>query len=107
MSMDPEVRAKWTAALRSGEYEQGTGTLRDANDRYCCLGVLCDVAGMNWSAMQEEGVYMVEGCYDYPPAELIESVKLTDDRVQTLVSLNDDTRAPFTEIADYIERCGY
>jgi hypothetical protein len=43
LEMDPEIRARWTAALRSGEYEQGEGTLR-ANDKFCCLGVLCDLA---------------------------------------------------------------
>lgn len=36
------IRTKWCEALRSGKYEQGTGYLR-ANDKFCCLGVLCDV----------------------------------------------------------------
>lgn len=39
-----ENRAKWVAALRSGEYTQGIATLYDAStQQYCCLGVLCDV----------------------------------------------------------------
>jgi hypothetical protein len=38
----------WTTALESGEYDQGVGTLRmtyvsPEKDRFCCLGVLCDV----------------------------------------------------------------
>lgn len=42
--LNPEVKAKWVAALRSGKYVQGTGRLcRDG--KYCCLGVLCDVMG--------------------------------------------------------------
>ena len=41
--MNTEVKKLWTAALRSGEYEQGTGALRTARG-YCCLGVLCEVA---------------------------------------------------------------
>jgi hypothetical protein len=40
--MKPEVKAKWIAALRSGEYKQGRGVLRDG-DTFCCLGVLCDL----------------------------------------------------------------
>lgn len=36
--LDPVVKAKWVAALRSGKYEQGKGYLKDGNS-YCCLGV--------------------------------------------------------------------
>lgn len=41
--MNPEVKEKWLAALRSGNYAQGKGVLREG-DGFCCLGVLCDVA---------------------------------------------------------------
>ena len=41
--MNRDVQARWVAALRSGEYPQTTGCLRDA-DGYCCLGVLTDLA---------------------------------------------------------------
>jgi hypothetical protein len=41
--MNPEIKAQWTAALRSGEYQQSEGKLR-TDDGYCCLGVLCDLA---------------------------------------------------------------
>lgn len=36
--MNKEWAEKWAAALRSGEYKQGTGRLRQG-DRFCCLGV--------------------------------------------------------------------
>src|SRR5690348_17476896 len=42
--MDPQIKAEWVAALRSGEYRQGSGTLRSDQDEFCCLGVLCDLA---------------------------------------------------------------
>lgn len=42
--MDAKVKTKWVDALRSGEYKQASGVLRDDNDAFCCLGVLCDVA---------------------------------------------------------------
>lgn len=35
--------AEWTAALRSGKYEQGQEALCK-DGRYCCLGVLADLA---------------------------------------------------------------
>jgi hypothetical protein len=43
LEMDPAIRARWTAALRSGETPQALQKLRDADAR-CCLGVLCDLA---------------------------------------------------------------
>lgn len=43
---------KWVAALRSGRYKQGTGYLRDNEDLYCCLGVLCEVQGIPYDAAE-------------------------------------------------------
>ncbi len=43
MAMNPELKAQWLAALRSGDYKQGSHQLV-RNDRYCCLGVACDLA---------------------------------------------------------------
>src|SRR5262245_35264596 len=44
--MDQELKAKWVAALRAGEYQQGVGRLHDETcNTYCCLGVLMKVAG--------------------------------------------------------------
>lgn len=40
--MNSRVKRLWVEALRSGEYQQGRNALR-ADDRFCCLGVLCDV----------------------------------------------------------------
>jgi hypothetical protein len=46
--MDPLVKSKWVAALRSGKYTQGRYSLAtvgaDGEIAYCCLGVLCDLA---------------------------------------------------------------
>lgn len=53
--MKPEIKARWLAALRSGEYVQGRDSLRrdlwtpasapgEMTDAFCCLGVLCDLA---------------------------------------------------------------
>lgn len=52
MSMDPEIKAAWVAELRAGTRAQGSGRLRvrvtGGNgrevERWCCLGVLCDLA---------------------------------------------------------------
>jgi hypothetical protein len=38
----------WVDALRSGEYEQGKNYLLspDGKQRYCCLGVACEISGV-------------------------------------------------------------
>ncbi len=46
--MNPTVKAKWVAALRSGEFKQGREVLRsfshaEGTQNYCCLGVLCEL----------------------------------------------------------------
>lgn len=47
--MNPDIKAQWVAALRSGDYRQGREQLHTYDEeikieRYCCLGVLCDLA---------------------------------------------------------------
>jgi hypothetical protein len=37
-----ELRRRWVEALESGHYQQGKGLLC-SGDKYCCLGVACDV----------------------------------------------------------------
>lgn len=47
MKMNPEIKKEWVAALRSGEYKQGTRYLHRTysdGDVFCCLGVLCELA---------------------------------------------------------------
>jgi hypothetical protein len=41
--MKKTVANKWIKALRSGKYEQGKNCLRSFDDKFCCLGVLCDI----------------------------------------------------------------
>lgn len=33
----------WIAALRSGKYAPTRHRLKDENDKFCCLGVVCDI----------------------------------------------------------------
>jgi len=40
-----EHRQQWLDALRSGNYQQTRGTLK-YDDRFCCLGVACDISGL-------------------------------------------------------------
>lgn len=41
--MKKHIMEKWVAKLESGEYEQGHGSLRPYENKFCCLGVLCNI----------------------------------------------------------------
>lgn len=40
--MNADIKKLWVAALESGDYQQQVGSLR-AGNRFCCLGVLCNL----------------------------------------------------------------
>lgn len=51
--IDPDVKAKWVAALRSGEYRQGKKMLKTPEGSYCCLGVYCAITGVRESLQMQ------------------------------------------------------
>lgn len=107
--MPKELLDKWLAALRSGEYMQAGGRLRDPDTGgYCCLGVLVRVAG--------ESDYSVEMAGGIPSSGFLfrndiwfESRHIDGDSYPFLPSIGkdattaNDTGMPFAEIADAIE----
>jgi hypothetical protein len=96
-------------ALRSGEYKQGFQTLQD-DDRYCCLGVMCDVyaraTGMELVRDEDRG-YLYGG--DLSGQEGVMAwvgLKSCDGHStdhDTLIEMNDENGKTFSEIADFIE----
>lgn len=118
--MNQDVKEKWVAALRGGEYTQTTGRLRD-RDSYCCLGVLCDLAVLDGAI--DPPVLTEETCaccfpawqYDESAGELPMRVQqwagLTEGNptvlyrgdTETLSTLNDLRGQNFEQIADVIE----
>lgn len=105
--MNPELKAKWVAALRSGEYEQTTGTLRDVDGHgFCCVGVLADVLDTAaWSGSCWHGE---SGTMDSYKREEIGIAREAMARLECMndgVPLDDEPigKHNFTEIADYIE----
>jgi hypothetical protein len=93
----PELKARWVAALRSGKYEQGEEFLRN-NGKYCCLGVLCELAG----------IVNIERVTCIPTSRLTSTLDTPDREVQSkLENMNDgvgdERKHTFAEIADYIE----
>jgi hypothetical protein len=121
--MNPEVKAAWVAALRSGERQQDVGSLRTENG-YCCLGVLCDLhakaTGGYWNGPPStfSGRYrylndsstlpsIVRDWADLPDGNPIigEAVAAEDGQFHDYpaATFNDEFGYTFNQIADLIE----
>lgn len=98
--MNKQLRDKWIKALRSGKYKQTTGVLK-SGDHYCCLGVLCKVAGKRINAEEMN--------LDNRPVlrKLRDALELGEEKdmnVQcVLTGMNDDGKS-FKTIANWIAR---
>jgi hypothetical protein len=87
-----QLRDEWVKALRSGEYEQGTGTLK-YEEKFCCLGVLCAVHfGRDFS-----GYEPTRFAYGSGKSEIRER------DAEALWQMNDLEKKQFPAIADWIE----
>ena len=130
--MNKGIKALWIDALRSGEYEQGTGFLRKegtgdgGRGEFCCLGVLCDLyveseenyvdpqGPVEWEALTLQGATYarrIEDHLSFLPDSVMEWAGLTDNEGSyarsdggwsSLVEMNDNGYT-FDEIADVIE----
>ena len=101
MAMDPEIKAKWLAALRSGERQQASKVLRTKDDRFCCLGVLCDlVAPDAWDL--RGNLYQMSGRRSMPPDYICKKTGVFGHEADFLANMND-TGSSFAQIANYIE----
>ena len=101
-----ENQKNWVAALRSGKFNQTSGTLEDL-DGHCCLGVGCRIA-------PQELVNELDGWLRGDNLEQQFKVQewlglRTEDgdnvnpEIDSLVTLNDDKFKSFAEIADILE----
>lgn len=76
--MKPEIKKLWIDALLSGEYKQGQGYLHQIEDdmpKFCCLGVLTDLAIKNGVSIEigENGlVTTFDGASESLPESVIE-----------------------------------
>jgi hypothetical protein len=111
--MNPVVKEKWITALKSGKYQQGRGQLRSFNDKFCCLGVLCDILvneypdKFKWTSSTGRTSYYINDAYE--PFILSSDVTsflniYFNPRIKgiSLSDYNDDLNFNFDEIADLI-----
>lgn len=108
--MNPEVKARWLAALRSGEHSQVKGQLHRLGEGYCCLGVLCEVAikeGLNLRVEDLDGDRHYDGKSGTLPGSVVEWAGIIDNNPKVagnqLSEWNDQYEKSFTEIADLVE----
>ena len=124
--MNKEIAKKWCAALRSGDYKQGTDVLHNtSNNTYCCLGVLCDiyqregnkfdtVSVDNFGVETDNGFENLSATYfdgrcDVLPVVVMRWADIDcssgsfDDDLYNLAAMNDDHGYTFGDIAKVIE----
>lgn len=102
--MNPELKARWVEALRSGEYEQGYAKLRSTDDTYCCLGVLYDIDVGDWVRTKSEGYLVGDRYANNHVSQYLQSVDVNWQASNKLVDMNDFERKTFAQIADWIEQ---
>lgn len=118
-TMPKKVKAKWLAALRSGDYKQTTGTLCDPADRvgdnpaFCCLGVLehCLTGGVEEDSsgtfetmptpafMEDWGINFINEQGD----KAGEPTLVLQNQLHSASELNDDGMS-FKQIANLIDK---
>lgn len=122
---DAGLWREWTAALRSGDYDQGFGHLRPRSGGYCCWGVLCEKAalshgetsGGNWSfnfdtedesfsEEQNPDIRLINYSSFPPPRWLMRVFTGNEENMRELRNLlavaNDSQVVPFALIASWV-----
>lgn len=126
MTMQPEIKDKWTTALRSDEYLQGKSALKIVVSgqpaRYCCWGVLCEileipesegdhsgVLNFNFPARDATGTARTTARDGMVPHFWAESLGVDQPTMHLLARMNDGgqefagNQQTFHQIADYID----
>jgi hypothetical protein len=110
LSTQEKARRMWVRALRSGKYGWGKRSLNPKEGRYCCLGVLCEVA------IKQGIISSYNPGIGYLPDDVIKWVGLSGKYGkfgspnplyggESLVEINDSSkRNPFLKISNIIDK---
>jgi hypothetical protein len=119
-SLPWRFKKAWIKALKSGDYIQGTGTLREQKEitptgnnkiSYCCLGVACIVAGIPEEFIDGEWIEYQQDGFDYEKVpEVLHGVADSNELAKVLSEMNDNCNNEenrhefsFNDIADWID----
>lgn len=112
MNVNKKLMRKWIDMLRSRRYKQGQGCLRQKGptsrsvDRYCCLGVACDMIDpkkWEFSETISRNQYYYDEDNELASMEVRSKLGITENEQVELSTMNDGGKK-FYEIADYLER---
>ena len=104
---------EWADDLRANVDKQGKGKLRTVDDKFCCLGRLCNLIDSDgWK--QDAGTWWWGGdinAFLLPPGEITQQIgELVDpvsqvsvQHLNDLLTSNDEHTHTFSDIADVIE----
>ena len=112
--MKIDIKNKWLTALRSGEYRKSINVLKrhfKTKPGHCCLGVLCEVIKDDYPHAAELINIKTGEQYRRTPissfamldTSVLEYTGIEPNQQRTLSSMND-SGAPFSKIANYIEK---
>ena len=108
--MNQQIKQQWVAALRSGDYQQTTGELRNGSG-FCCLGVLTDLylkeVGVEWMGNDEDGFMFPKFNEEVLPYEVMDwadlscdNPEVTVERFSPIVGQNVSCNVPLSDLND-------
>ena len=102
--MDKAIKKAWVAELRSGDYKQGQFQLRDEDNEFCCLGVLCNVHAKNNPefAKTQKNPERYDNASGLPSPRVLAWAGLPISTAEKMAMMNDNEGKTFSEIADWI-----
>jgi len=84
MNTNLKLIKEWIEALRSGKYTQGQSCLRSRGDKFCCLGVLCDI-----TSRKDWEVVVFDEEYSY--YSILEEDSVLPESILNLLNLEERT----------------
>ena len=107
-----KIAKRWFKLLRDPKSEQAFGALRRLDGAQCCLGWLCQAAGLK-PIKEDDGMCRYEDSYGVLPESVQEVMNMTQFALLkpahsgvehlSLAVLNDDKQLSLSEIADIAE----
>ena len=79
---------RWLKELENGDWPQGSGQLKGSDDRYCCLGVACELGGLFEYDYSDYAYYEGDGDYGCLPGDYHKVLGLKGPEGETNIPLS-------------------
>jgi hypothetical protein len=102
--VNADIKDQWLYALEFGGYDKGKMFLRDMENQYCCIGVLCEIVDTDpWTHFPEDPAYRFKLNASFMDEVTLSKAGLTLADQSNLANINDKTET-FADVIDYIEK---